>query len=233
VVTGSSSGIGAAIARALMGSEASVCLVGRNSERLAQLASEASGAAAIAIPTDLARSNCAESVINTVTRGFGRLDILVHCAGIMELATMAGATGADLDRHFAVNVRAPYLLTQAALPMLARAEGEVVFVNSTIVRFPRAESGQYAATKSALNAVADSLRAEVNAQGVRVLTVFAGCTATPMQERRYRMEGRAGDYAPEQLLQPEDVAATVLHAIALPRTAEITDIFIRPMQPAP
>ena len=86
--------------------------------------------------------------------------------------------------------------------------------------------GQYAATQHALRAIADSLRAEVNPQGVRVLSVFPGRTATPMQARLCELEGKA--YSPERLIQPEDIASTVIHALTLPRTAEITEISIRP-----
>jgi NADP-dependent 3-hydroxy acid dehydrogenase YdfG len=90
-----------------------------------------------------------------------------------------------------------------------------------------AHIGQYAATKHALRAVADSLRAEVNPAGVRVLSVFLGRTATPMQATVHQMEGRA--YRPELLIQPQDVATLVLNTLSLPRTAEVTDIHLRPM----
>ena len=91
----------------------------------------------------------------------------------------------------------------------------------------RANVGQYAATKHALKAVADSLRDEVNSDGVRVLSIFAGRTATPMQETIYRLENKA--YDAQLLLQPEDIASVVIHALTLPRTAEATDIHIRPL----
>jgi NADP-dependent 3-hydroxy acid dehydrogenase YdfG len=76
--------------------------------------------------------------------------------------------------------------------------------------------------------LADSLRSEVNPRGVRVLSVFPGRTASPMQAAVHADEGRS--YQPERLLQPADVAASVVHALALPRTAEVTDIHIRPLQ---
>jgi NADP-dependent 3-hydroxy acid dehydrogenase YdfG len=75
--------------------------------------------------------------------------------------------------------------------------------------------------------LADRLRDEVNPGGIRVLSVYPGRTATPMQAAIYRQEGRP--YLPEHLLQPEDVAAVVLHALAMPPGAEVTDISIRPM----
>ena len=126
-----------------------------------------------------------------------------------------------------MNVRAPYALTQALLPALRTGSGDVVFVNSSAGAHPPAASnGAYAATKHALRALADALRAEENENGVRVLSVYPGRTAGPLQERLHELEGRA--YAPERLLQPEDVAAAAMAALALPRTAEATDLHITP-----
>ena len=86
---------------------------------------------------------------------------------------------------------------------------------------------QYDLTKHALKAIADSLRGEVNPDGVRVLSVYLGRTASEMQERIHQAEGRP--YRPELLLQPQDVASVIVNALSLPRTAEVTDIHIRPM----
>ena len=134
-----------------------------------------------------------------------------------------------LDRQYRVNTHAPYMLTQALLPSLISRQGQVVFINSSAGFHPaRAGWAAYSASKHALRAVADGLRAEVNKQGVRVISVFPGRTATPMQEEVHRFEGRP--YDPERFLQPRDVAATAVNALALPRTAEVTDLHIRPMQ---
>ena len=108
----------------------------------------------------------------------------------------------EFDRQFQTNVRGPYSLTQALLPMLKSRHGQIVFLNSSAGIAGRAGAGQYAATKHALRAVADSLREEVNQDGVRVLTVFLGRTATPMQAAIHQAEGKA--YHPERLIRPED-----------------------------
>jgi len=91
----------------------------------------------------------------------------------------------------------------------------------------RANVGQYAATKHALKAVADSLRDEVNPDGVRVLSIFAVRTASAMQETIHRLENKV--YDSQLFLQPEDIASVVVNALTLPRTAEVTDIYIRPL----
>jgi short-subunit dehydrogenase len=113
--------------------------------------------------------------------------------------------------------------------LLRRAHADVVFVNSTAALHGVPNVAEYAMSKAAIRAFADSLRAEENAQGLRVLSVYVGRTATPMQEQVAREEGR--DYHPERLLQPEDVASAILAALMLPHTAEITDIHIRPNMP--
>jgi NADP-dependent 3-hydroxy acid dehydrogenase YdfG len=114
------------------------------------------------------------------------------------------------------------------LPSLVAARGQIVFINSSVGQsVKRPEVAQYAATKHALRAIADSIREEVNPKGVRVLSLYLGRTATPMQEAVAREEGR--NYNPESLLQPDDVAEVVVHTLTLPRTAEVTDISIRPM----
>ncbi len=100
------------------------------------------------------------------------------------------------------------------------------FVNSTAGPHAGANASQYASTKHALRAVADSLRDEVNAVGIRVLSLFLGRTASPMQASVHEMEHRK--YRPELLMQPEDVAAVVINALTLPRTAEVTEVSMRP-----
>ena len=119
----------------------------------------------------------------------------------------------------------PFLLTQALLPDLLARRGQVVFVNSSAGLAARAGVAQYAATKHALKALADSLREEVHGHGVRVISIYPGRTATPMQEEVCRMEGVA--YDPGACLQPADVATMVLSAMTLPDGAEVKDISIR------
>ena len=154
--------------------------------------------------------------------------MLVHSAGIIQQGTLEHTRIEHLDEQYAINVRAPYLLTQRLLPLLVKARGQIVFINSSAgLSANRPEIGQYAATKHALRAIADSVRAEVNPLGVRVLSVYLGRTATAMQEALFKQEART--YDPQKLLQPEDVANLVLAALALSPTAEVTDISIRPM----
>jgi len=228
LVTGASSGIGRAVALALTQAGANVCLSARNAERLAAAAEECCAANVAVRAADLTEQTDVEGLAAFVADRFGRLDVLVHGAGAIVLGRMADSSLEDLDRVIAANVTAPYALTRALLPELVRNAGDVVFLNSTITRYPTAHAGQYGLTKHALTGLADSLRQEVNEHGVRVLSVYPGRTATPMQAEIYAYEDRP--FKPDALLQAEDVAAIVIHALTLPRTAEVTDIYLRPMQ---
>jgi NADP-dependent 3-hydroxy acid dehydrogenase YdfG len=135
---------------------------------------------------------------------------------------------ADFDRLWAANVRGPFLLTQLLLPALRASSGQIAFVNSSVVLATRAGVGQFTATQQALRAVADTLRIELNPEGIRVLSVYPGRTATSRSEKLSAKEGRT--YHPDRLLQPEEIATVVVESLALPRTAEVTDISIRPMR---
>jgi len=125
-----------------------------------------------------------------------------------------------------VNLIAPAELTRLFLPTLRVARGQVVFVNSGAGLRADAEWGTYAASKHGLRALADSLRAEEHAAGVRVTSVYPGRTATAMQQRVRSQEGLP--YDPGAYIDPESVATAVLTALDLPRDAEITEITVRP-----
>ena len=178
-------------------------------------------------PADLTKESNTNELVREVLGDLGGVDILVHCAGVISHGPIREASLESLDAHYAANVRGPYLLTQRLLPTLTKNSGQVVFINSSVVNGPRASVSQFAATQHALRAIADTLRQEVNGDGIRVLSVFPGRTATARQETLHAKEGK--QYRPELLLQPEDIATMVIAALTLPRTAEVTDISIRPM----
>jgi NADP-dependent 3-hydroxy acid dehydrogenase YdfG len=230
VVTGGGSGIGKAIALGLAAQGATLCLVGRRLEALEAVAESAHETATrvLSYRADLTLDKDVQELTARLQREFGYLDLLIHSAGVIAHGELAAASVAALDWQYDTNVRAPYLLTQALLPMLRSRRGQIVFINSSAGLSARARVGQYAASKHALKAIADSLREEVNPDGLRVLSVFLGRTASPMQAAVHAMEGRA--YHPERLLQPQDVAVIVISALSLPRTAEVTEISIRPLK---
>ena len=229
VVTGAGSGIGKAFALGLAEKGALLCLVGRRTEMLETVATSARkfSTKVACCPSDLTEDESFRGIRDLVKRDFGHVDLLLHCAGTISLGSLEFASLEAFDQQYRTNVRAPFALTQTLLPMLKTRKGQIVFINSSAGIKALPNVCQYAATKHALKAVADSLRAEVNAEGVRVMSVYPRRTATPMQASVHEWEGR--EYSPERLMQPEDVADVVIHALCLPRTAEVTDIFIRPM----
>jgi NAD(P)-dependent dehydrogenase (short-subunit alcohol dehydrogenase family) len=231
LVTGAGRGIGRAIAKRLAGLGATVLCVSRTQSELDETVRLA-GPRAFALALDVSATDAADRMLTGLQASAGRLDVLVHCAGIMQAGTMEQVDLANFDRAFAINVRAPYALTRAAMVSLKRSRGQILFVNSSIVRDSNtAGRGVHAAAQAALKAIADSLRDEINDSGVRVLSIMPGRTATPREEQRCAADGRP--YHPDRLLQPEDVAEVACSALLLPRTAELTDFFMRPMQKPP
>jgi NADP-dependent 3-hydroxy acid dehydrogenase YdfG len=230
VVTGASSGIGRSIALECARRGAEICLVARRREALESVARQVreSGGRAHVCCADFTSDADIHGVCEAVQRDFGRLDVLVLCGGAIFHGSTEQSTLAQFDAQYRTNLRGQYALVQALLPLLRKQRGQIAFINSSVATRPAASgAGQFAATQHALRAIADSLRDEVNADGVRVLSVYPGRTATPRSAGLFEEEGRA--YRPETLMQPEDVATMVAHALCLPRTAEVTDISMRPM----
>ncbi len=229
VVMGASQGIGRAIALGLAKKKAVLFLVARNGSALQEVADIArrSSPRVMLKAADLAVDGADTEIAESLGQEFGGLDGLVHCAGAFSMGELETASIDELDRLYRINVRMPYGLTQSLLPLLKRRKGQITFVNSSQGMQARACVGQFAASQHALKAIADSLRDEVNSDGIRVLSVYCGRTATPRMEAMYKLEGR--EYKPELLLQAEDVAAAVINALMMPLTAEVTNITMRPL----
>lgn len=232
VITGASGGIGKALALHLTKEGAKLHLIARNHKALQFLANDTMRAASHlkCYQTDLTKDADLTELEEALKAKLDHIDVLIHCAGALILGRVEDSPVNDLDEQYRINVRAPYALTKALLPLLKACKGQIVFMNSSIWQQARGGISQYASTKYALKAMTDSLRDEVNADGIRVLSVYLGRTATPMQEAVHNKEGLP--YHPEHLIQPDDVATTVLNILTLARTSEVTDIHIRPMKKA-
>jgi short-subunit dehydrogenase len=226
LVTGAGSGIGRAIALALAAEGVRLTLVGRDAAKLQAVAARA-GAGTVSVAADLATEEGIETVSSAAGAG---LDLLVHSAGVFGARGPIGLLSiAEWQRLDAVNLYAPMRLTAACLDRLKAAGGQIVVVNSTAVFNAAPNAAAYAAAKHALRAMTDALRQEVNAFGIRVLSVFPGRTDTPMQAGILAAEGRIA--AAGALMRPEDVALMVIAALKLPATAEVTEIVMRAMRP--
>ncbi len=197
LVTGASGGIGRSISVALAMQGADVHLVGRNPDRLKLTAD-------LCVPLkhqvgtticELAEEQSIRRLGSEIAQRYGRLDILVHCAGAIGHSTLEDAPVEILDQQLAANIRGPLLLTQVMLPLLKKPRGQIVFINSSAGLSSAPGRGHFTATQHALRAIADTLRQEVNADSVRVLSVYPGRTATPRVEELFAKEKRP--YQPE------------------------------------
>ena len=232
LVTGAGSGIGRAVAIALARPRTTVIVVGRRPAQLRVTAAaiEAVGGTAQTVTADLADDQSIADLVRTAaSTGGGRLGILVHCAASHLTASVDDTTAADLDAILRVNLRSPFELTRSALPLLRAARGDIVFMNSSAARSAPASNAAYAASK------AGGLRGQPARGGQSRRhpgpSVFRDWTATAMQAAIFETEGKS--YRPELLLQPEDIAAAVIAALDLPRTAELTDLHVRPAIKSP
>ncbi len=227
-MAGATGAIGGAVARRLAGEGASLVLLGRDPARLRAIAGELKGTGGFirTVAGDLTEAAVIDAAGAESESLGGGIDLLVHAAGAFRAGAFETAPAGDLDHQLAVNTRAPYLLTRRLLSDLRHRGGLVVFVNSTAGLVAGAGSAAYAASKHALRALADALRAEVNADGVRVLSVYPGRTRSRMQQDVCRSLGQ--HYDAERFLDPGDVASAIVEAAALPSSAEMVDFRLRP-----
>lgn len=223
MLTGAGSGIGAVLAARLHARGDDLILLARSDGRAVELRERFPGAktvvADLAAPRDLAAALAQHELP-------AQLDSLLHVAGVVDLGSVAELTADMWMSQLDVNLVAPAELTRLLLPALRAARGQVLFVNSGAGLRAAPEWAAYAASKHGLKALAESLRAEEAAHGVRVSSVYPGRTATAMQERVHAQEGRP--YDPAEFIDPASVVTSILTVLDLPRDAQIPDLTIRP-----
>ncbi|MFI9719451.1 SDR family oxidoreductase [Streptomyces sp. NPDC052396] len=223
VITGAGSGIGEAVAERLLERGDELWLFARDAGRAKELATRFPGARTLV--ADLGNPDRLSWALGHQTLP-ERVDSLLHIAGVVDLGGVGELTPRTWNSTLAVNLVSPAELTRLLLPQLRVSRGHVVFVNSGAGLNAGPNWGAYAASKHGLKALADSLRGEEHANGVRVTSVYPGRTATAMQAKVHQQEGR--EYDPERWIDPRSVASTILLAIDLPRDAEINDMTVRP-----
>ena len=240
VITGASSGIGAATARALAEHGAHVALLARRADRLADLADEITQhnhGKAVAYSVDVADADAVRDVMTRVAADFGRIDILVNGAGVGTWAPALEAELADWQAMVDVNVSGVLNTTHAALAhLVSAADGprgiaDVVTISSIAgKRVPGPNSNVYSATKFAVNGFSEALRQELGAKHVRMGLIEPGLVTTEMTTT-------GETYAPDTTqptglgyLAPEDVADAVAYMITRPRHAAVNEIAIRPTE---
>ncbi len=209
LVTGASSGIGAATARRLAREpDARLVLVARREDRLNALAAELGGATVIAV--DLTDPEAPQRVATTVEAEHGRLDLLVNNAGAAWRGSFADSGWANVERHMELNFEAVLKLTEALLPILRRsAPSAIVNVASTAGRVSRPRSGSYSASKFALVGWNDALHLEEKPNDVHVGMVLPGFVATEGFPQRELVDRRATRW---MVSTPEKVAEAIMDA---------------------
>jgi NAD(P)-dependent dehydrogenase (short-subunit alcohol dehydrogenase family) len=225
LITGASSGIGAACARRLAASGAHVLLSGRHAQRLAAVAETCDGRATI-LPAELAEPDGPAALAEQVKSQAGALDVLVNSAGYGDVVSTTRIRPEDIDRVFAVNVRAPLLLASRLVPgMIARRRGSIVNISSVVGSMGTPFQAAYSATKGALDAMTRSLAREYGSAGIRVNSIAAGLIATEMWGDKLSdpalVEGGAQFTAVQAWGKPEMVADAVLF-LACDASAYIT-----------
>ena len=234
LVTGASSGIGDATARALAEAGAKVAIAARRHERLDVLARElgASGAEVFVLAADLAHEEESRRIVVETEAHFGRLDILVNNAGVMLLSPVDGSNPEDWRRMLELNVLAPMVSSQAALPgMRARGGGHIVSISSTAGRIANPNAAGYSASKFGVVAFSESLRREVYKDNIRVTVIEPGIVETELREHiphagtKQALDAWA---AGMRQLQPEDVANAVLYCVTQPSHVNVNELLMRP-----
>jgi NADP-dependent 3-hydroxy acid dehydrogenase YdfG len=235
LITGASSGIGAATAEALAGAGASVALGARRKDRIDELAEriEKGGGVARAFEVDVADEGAARGFVDGATAALGGLDILVNNAGVMLLGPVEGADTEEWRRMVGVNLLGLLYCTHAALPIMREAGGgQIVNVSSVAGRHANAGSAVYNLTKFGVTAFSEALRQEALYSNIRVSVVEPGFVATELQAQNEnpavldaieKMREEIGD-----VLESEDIANAILYAVSQPPRVGVNEILIRP-----
>lgn len=230
LVTGASSGIGRATALALSRAGATVAGGARRVERLHGLVASAP-TEMLAVHLDVTDQRSVTDAVADVVAKFGRLDVVVNNAGLMQSGMIVGADTGEWVRMVQTNLLGSMFVAHAALPHLIASKGALVQVSSTSGRTASVGSGVYAATKFGITAFSESLRQEVTGQGVRVIVIQPGFVATELTDHITDpvMRAAAAEIGQSMRpLDPEDVADAVVYALSQPAHISVNEILVRP-----
>jgi NADP-dependent 3-hydroxy acid dehydrogenase YdfG len=241
LVTGASSGIGEATARALAGQGAAVAVAARRKDRLDELVGEieGNGGRALAIETDVTDQDQAKGAVQATVDELGRLDTLVNNAGVMLLGPAVDAPTEEWDRMIDLNLKGLLYCSHAATPhLLSAAEdsprkvADMVNISSVAGRVARSGSGVYNMTKFGVGAFSESMRQELSGRHVRVALVEPGAVATELSShlREEVRESVRERFAGIQLLEADDIADGIQYIVTRSRNVAVNELLIRPTE---
>ncbi|MGI8865521.1 MAG: SDR family oxidoreductase [Rubrobacteraceae bacterium] len=232
VVTGASSGIGAAVARALNAGGARVALAARRQDVLSEVQDSLnSKTGSLAVPTDVTDRSQVEALVAQAERDLGPVDILVNCAGVMYYTLMKNGRQDEWDRTVEVNCKGAVNCVGAVLPgMLERGQGHILTISSDAGRKVFPGLAVYSASKFFVEAFSQGLRLETAGTGVKVTTVQPGNVATDLHAMSGDDEAVRlyGEPSGAKMLDPKDVAASVIHALAQPEHVAVNEVLVEP-----
>jgi NADP-dependent 3-hydroxy acid dehydrogenase YdfG len=235
LVTGASSGIGEATARALARQGAKVAVAARRKDRLDALAQEIGDV--LVIEADITDRDQAVGAVNTTVNELGRLDTVINNAGVMLLGEVHGAPVEEWDRMIAINVQGLLYVAHAAIePLLEAAENgprgvsDMVNVSSIAGRVARRGSGVYNLTKHGVGAVSESMRQEFATRHLRVSLVEPGAVATELTShmREEVQESARERFKDIERLESEDIADIIEFIVTRPRRVAVNEVMVRP-----
>lgn len=233
VITGASSGLGEAAARHLAAQGAKIAVGARRTERLQALAAEltANGGEALAVATDVTRSDQVKRLVDTAVETYGRIDVIINNAGLMALSPLERFKVGDWDRMVDVNVKGVLYGVAAALPhMIRHKSGHIINVASVAGHVVRPGSSVYSGTKAAVRMLSEGLRQEVKPYNIRTTIISPGAVASELPEGITEQDVAADVHKfYEELAIPADsFARAVAFAISQPEDVDVNEILYRP-----
>jgi 3-oxoacyl-[acyl-carrier protein] reductase len=229
LITGATEGIGRATAFALGRAGYRVGVCARTESKVRQLVKllKAAGIEAAGAAADVGDAGQTARMVEGITRDLGDIDVLVNNAGILIARPFEELTLEEWDATMSTNVRSLFLVTRAVLPgMRQRKQGSIVNVASLAGRNGFAGGTAYTASKHAVLGFSRSLMLEVRKDNVRVIAICPGSVDTSLLKEQPMLKSE-----PSRILQPEEVADTILHTLRLPERAMVSELDIRPTNP--
>jgi NADP-dependent 3-hydroxy acid dehydrogenase YdfG len=234
IVTGATSGIGAEVSRRLARAGASVTAVGRRGDRLKELARTTSAEPGMVRPltADISTPDIAADVVRRTQDEFGRVDVLVNCAGLMLLSYTERFIAEEWQRMLDVNLLAAASTAAAAIPLMrAQGEGDILNISSISSRRVGAGTGLYSASKAGLDAISEALRLEVHGSGIRVSTIHPGAVRTELLDHITDPDAHRAvtdRVASFERLEVEDIARAAVYVLTQDRRVTISELTVRP-----